>query len=86
MDGEDGVDAGVGVLDLHVEVGQRGAVGNVFRDGDLVLGLVEPGRLVIDIPDGDGQVGCRAGAGLQTWELRRNYISILLIILSALRD
>ena len=66
MDGEDGVDAGVGVFDLHVEVGQRSAVGNVFRDGDLVLGLVEPGRLVIHIPDGDGQFCCRAGARVQT--------------------
>ena len=66
MDGEDGVDAGVGVFDLHVEVGQRSTVGNVFRDGDLVLGLVEPGWLVIDIPDGDGQSGRGAGAGVQS--------------------
>ena len=66
MDGEDGVDAGVGVFDLHVEVGQRSTVGNVFRDGDLVLGLVEPGRLVIDVPDGDGQSGRGACAGVQT--------------------
>ena len=66
MDGEDGVDAGVRVFDLHVEVGQRGAVGNVLRDGDLVLGLVEPGWLVIDISDGDGQSGSGAGAGVQS--------------------
>ena len=66
VDGEDGVDAGVGVFDLHVEVGQRSTVGNVFRDGDLVLGLVEPGWLVIDVPDGDGQFCGRACAGVQT--------------------
>ena len=63
---EDGVDAGVGVLHLHVEVGQRGAEGDVLLDGDLVLGLVEPGWLVIDIPDGDGQFCGRACAGVQT--------------------
>ena len=66
MDGEDGVDASVRVFDLHVEVGQRSTVGNVLRDGDLVLGLVEPGWLVIDISDGDGQSGSGAGAGVQS--------------------
>ena len=64
MDGEDGVDTGVGVFDLHVEVGQRSTVGNVFRDGDLVLGLVEPGRLVIDVPDSDGEPCSGAGGGV----------------------
>ena len=66
MDGEDGVDACVRVFDLHVQVGQRSTVGNVLRDGDLVLGLVEPGWLVINVPDGDGQSGCGACAGVQT--------------------
>ena len=66
MDGEDGVDAGVGVFDLHVEVGQRGAVGNVLRDGDLVLGLVEPGWLVIDISYGNGEPSCRTCTGILT--------------------
>ena len=66
MDGEDGVDASVRVFDLHVEVGQGSTVGNILRDGDLVLGLVEPGWLVINVPDGDGQSSCGASAGVQT--------------------
>ena len=36
---EHGVGPGVRVLDLHVQVGQGGAVGHVFRDGHLVVGL-----------------------------------------------
>ena len=64
MNGEDGVDAGVGVFDLHVEVGQRSSVRNILRDGHLVLGLVEPRRLVVDISDGDGEAGSGAGGGV----------------------
>ena len=58
--GEDGVEAGVGVLDLHVEVGQWGAEGDILLDPHLVLRLVEGRSLVIDIPDGDGH---RRGGG-----------------------
>ena len=59
--GEDGVEASVCVLDLHVEVGQGGAEGNILLDPHLVLCLVKGRRLVIDIPDGDGH--CRGGGG-----------------------
>ena len=61
---ENGVDAGVGVLHLHVEVGEWGAEGDILLDGDLVLGLVEGGHLVVDVPDGDGEGGLRAGGGV----------------------
>ena len=36
LDSEHRVGPGVRVLDLHVQVGQGGAVGHVLRDGDLV--------------------------------------------------
>ena len=55
-DVEDGVDAGVGVLDLHVEVGQGCSDGSILQDGHPVLCLVEGGSLVIDVSDGDGDV------------------------------
>ena len=64
--GEDGVEAGVRVLDLHVEVGQGGAEGNILLDPHLVLCLVEGRSLVIDIPDGDGHCGDGGGAGVSS--------------------
>ena len=62
--GEDGVEAGVGVLHLHVEVGQGGPEGHVLLDPDLVLRLVEGRGLVVHISDGDGHCGGGAGAGV----------------------
>ena len=63
---EDGVYAGVSVLDLHVEVGQWGPEGNVLLDPHLVLRLVEGRRLVVDISDGDGHSCGGAGAGVSS--------------------
>ena len=65
--GEDGVEAGVGVLHLHVEVGQRGPEGHVLLDPDLVLRLVKGRRLVVDVSDGDGHRCGGAGARVSSW-------------------
>ena len=62
--GEDGVEAGVGVLHLHVQVGQGGPEGHILLDPHLVLRLVEGRRLVVDISDGDSHCGGGACAGV----------------------
>ena len=50
------VGACVGVLDLHVQVGQGCAIGDVLRNGHSVLCLVEGGRLIVDIPYCNGDI------------------------------
>ena len=57
FDPEDGVGPCVCVLNLHIEVGEGRAVGDILRYRDFVLLLVEGGRLIVDVSDCDRDVG-----------------------------
>ena len=58
---EDGVDARVGVFDLHIEVGERSSEWNVFLYRHFIFRLVECWRFIIDITNSDCQIRCSAG-------------------------
>ena len=57
------VGPGVRVPDLHVEASERGPERHVLGDRDTILLTVERRRLVVDVADGDGDVG-HGGRGL----------------------